>query len=163
MVWSSISTPAGPEGTAQADLYVTRRATRTSPWEAATNLGPKVNSSYDEFVPAVSPDGLELYFSSIRPGGYGSFDFYVSKRATPNDPWGDPVNVGPAVNSPGADAWRLALTRWAVDVLRERPPRGVRPVGGRLCGETGQPLCSLAAGGKSGTHCQRNDLEWAHR
>ena len=28
---------------------------------------------------------------------------YVSKRATPNDPWGDPVNLGPAVNSPGQD------------------------------------------------------------
>jgi len=85
------------------DLYVTRRATRTDPWGPPTNLGPKVNGSSDEAIPSVSPDGLELYFMDIRPGGYGSWDLYVSTRATTNDPWGDPVNVGPAVNSPGQD------------------------------------------------------------
>jgi hypothetical protein len=47
---------------------------------------------------------LELYFMSNRPGGYGSWDMYVSKRATTNDPWGDPVNLGPTVNSPTNDA-----------------------------------------------------------
>jgi serine/threonine protein kinase/Tol biopolymer transport system component/Tfp pilus assembly protein PilF len=92
-----------PGGYGQGDLYVTRRATRTSPWEAATNLGPLVNTSKGEGCPAVSPDGLELYFSSNRPGGYGSTDAYVSTRATKNDPWGAPVNLGPAVNSPGSD------------------------------------------------------------
>jgi len=86
-----------------ADLYVTRRATRTSPWEAATNLGPLVNTAQGDAGPAVSPDGLELYFSSNRPGGYGKNDAYVSTRATRNDPWGAPVNLGQAVNSPGSD------------------------------------------------------------
>ncbi len=92
-----------PGGYGKADLYVTRRATRTSPWEAATNLGPLVNTSQGEAGPGVSPDGLELYFSSTRPGGYGSNDAYVSTRATRNDPWGAPVNLGLAVNSPGSD------------------------------------------------------------
>ena len=86
------------------DLYVTRRATRTSPWGVPTILGPGVNTSQQESAPVVSPDGLELYFSSTRPGGYGGWDIYVSKRATTNDPWGDAVNVGPAVNSPGNDS-----------------------------------------------------------
>lgn len=85
------------------DLYVTRRATRTSPWGVPTNLGQPVNTSQQESAPVVSPDGLELYFASVRPDGYGGWDMYVSKRATPDDPWGDPVNLGPAVNSPGND------------------------------------------------------------
>jgi len=92
-----------PGGYGACDLYVTRRATRTSPWGLPTNLDPKVNGSSDEGLPSVSPDGLELYFMSDRPGGYGSWDMYVSTRATTNDPWGDSVNVGPAVNSPGQD------------------------------------------------------------
>ncbi len=95
------SRPGGYGGV--TDLYVTRRATRTSPWGPATNLGPKVNSPQDEFIPSVSPDGLELYFGSVRPDGYGGWDMYVSKRATTSDPWGDAVNVGPAVNSPAQD------------------------------------------------------------
>jgi hypothetical protein len=87
----------------QCDIYVTKRATQTSPWGQATSLGPTVNSSSNNAIPTVSPDGLELYFMSDRPGGYGSWDLYVSKRATTNDPWGDPNNVGPAVNTPGQD------------------------------------------------------------
>jgi len=88
-----------PGGYGAADLYVTRRATRTSPWEPATNLGPKVNSSYNDVGTSVSSDRLELYFGSQRPGGYGVVDLYVSKRPTTQDPWGDPENLGPAVNS----------------------------------------------------------------
>jgi len=95
-----------PGGYSVQDLYVTRRATRTSPWEAAVNLGPKVNGSSDDInmVPSVSADGLVLYYLSTRPGGYGGADFYVCTRASRNDPWGDPVNVGPAVNSPGGES-----------------------------------------------------------
>jgi hypothetical protein len=89
-----------PGGYGYADIYVTRRATRTSPWGPATNLGPKVNGSFQDIWPVVSPDGLELYVSSGRPGNLGAGDIYVSKRATTQDPWGDPVNLGPAVNSP---------------------------------------------------------------
>jgi hypothetical protein len=92
-----------PGGSGQTDLYMARRATRTSPWETATNLGPKVNSASTEMVPSVSPNGLELYFLSTRPGASGFSDFYVSTRATPDDPWGDAVNVGPAVNSSGGE------------------------------------------------------------
>jgi serine/threonine protein kinase/Tol biopolymer transport system component len=89
-----------PGGHGSADLYVTRRATRTSPWGPPTNLDPPVNSSYVEIGTSVSSDGLELYLSSDRPGGLRLLDIYVSKRATTSDPWGEPVNLGPAVNSP---------------------------------------------------------------
>ncbi len=89
-----------PGGYGGLDLYLTRRATRNSPWGPPTNLGPKVNSAYDEGSPWVSSDGLELYFTSLRPGGYGGMDIYVSKRATTQDPWGPAANLGAGVNSP---------------------------------------------------------------
>jgi Tol biopolymer transport system component len=89
-----------PGGYGEQDIYVTKRATRTSPWGPATTLGPKVNGSFRDQWPMVSPDGLELYVCSNRPGGLGESDLYVSKRATTQDPWGDPVNLGPAVNGP---------------------------------------------------------------
>jgi len=67
------------------------------------NLGPVVNSPSGDAGISFSADGLELYLSSNRPGGYGYFDIYVATRATKSDPWGPPVNLGPAVNSPGAE------------------------------------------------------------
>jgi hypothetical protein len=92
-----------PDGYGKADIYMTTRATRNDPWEQAVNLGPVVNSSSSDYFPCISPDNLELYFSSNRPGGYGRRDIYVTRRATADAPWGEPVNLGPEVNSPYAE------------------------------------------------------------
>jgi hypothetical protein len=66
------------------------------------NLGPVVNSSAADGGTSFSADGLELYFSSNRPGGFAGGimgeDLWVSTRASIDDPWGPPVNLGPAVN-----------------------------------------------------------------
>ncbi len=69
---------------------------------APVNLGPAVNSSAGEGAPSISADGLSLYFASLRPGGYGSSDIWATTRTTVSDPWREPVNLGPAVNS---SAW----------------------------------------------------------
>ena len=81
------------------DIYMAKRVTKNAPWGPPVNLGPKVNSSVLDSCPSISPDGLELYFNSLRPGGYGSADIYVTKRATQNEPWEEGVNLGPVVNS----------------------------------------------------------------
>jgi hypothetical protein len=67
------------------------------------NLGPIINTSGKDMTPWISPDGLELYFSSHRAGGYGNWDILVSQRASSNDPWQTPVNLGPFVNSTAGD------------------------------------------------------------
>jgi len=72
-----------------------------SDWSAPVNLGPVVNSVSLEGGPFVSPDGLSLYFISGRPGGFGGFDMYVSQRASVDEPWGTPQNLGPTINSSG--------------------------------------------------------------
>ena len=53
-----------------------------SDWSAPVNLGPVVNSTFAEGGPAISKDGLSLYFHSERPGGEGSTDIWVSQRAS---------------------------------------------------------------------------------
>ena len=67
-----------------------------------TNLGPTVNSSSWDSCPCISADGLSLYFDSYRPGGSGNCDLWLTTRATVSDSWGQPVNLGPTVNS---SAW----------------------------------------------------------
>ena len=72
-------------------------------WSTPVNLGPTVNSASGEAGPALSPDGLSLYFYSDRAGGLGNNDIWVSHRATTSDPWGAPVNVGAPINSTATD------------------------------------------------------------
>jgi hypothetical protein len=74
-------------------------AQKYSEWSAPVNLGPVINSASNDQQPAISKDGLSLYFTSNRPGGIGGFDMYVSQRPSVDDPWGSPVNLGPIVNT----------------------------------------------------------------
>ncbi len=71
-----------------------------SGYSLVLGLGAKINSSFDDHDSLISADGLELYFSSWRPGGYGGADIYVARRMSASDPWGEPTNLGPVVNSP---------------------------------------------------------------
>lgn len=69
-----------------------------SDWSEPVNLGPLINSAFNDSYPAVSQQGLSLYFASNRPGSL-SVDLWVSRRATLNEPWGPPVNLGPNINT----------------------------------------------------------------
>jgi len=89
-----------PGGYGNNDLYVTNRTTTDDPWGTTMNLGPVVNSSGWDNAPSISADGLSLYFSSDRSGGYGELDLWVTRRETTSAPWGMPVNLGPTVNGP---------------------------------------------------------------
>ncbi len=67
------------------------------------NLGPAVNSSYDDFAPTVTADGRTMFFVSDRPGGLGFQDFWETTSPENNDTtWGPPINVT-EINSDQAD------------------------------------------------------------
>lgn len=57
-----------------------------------------------EFDPAFSADGRRVYFHSDRPGGSGGTDIHVVPVDPATGVFGEPRNLGPAVNSPG-DEW----------------------------------------------------------
>ena len=97
------STNNRPAGYGGADLWVTRRATRNGPWGWPVNLGPTVNSASADIFPIISANDLSLFFSSQRPGGYGQWDMYMINRGSLSEQWGQPVNLGPLINSPGSE------------------------------------------------------------
>src|SRR5712664_1114376 len=72
-----------------------------SSWSEPENLGNVVNSSFNEYHPAISNDGRSLYISSDRPGSVGSNDIWVSQRANLDAPWDPPMHLGPNINKPG--------------------------------------------------------------
>jgi hypothetical protein len=82
------------------------RRTGFSDWSAPVNIGPPINTEWDDNVPVLSKDEKTLYFTSDRPGGYGAEDIWVSQRQNKNAPWGEPVNLGRGVNTAYNDRMR---------------------------------------------------------
>jgi hypothetical protein len=56
---------------------------------------------YVEVEPLLSPDGMQLYIMSNRPGGLGGTDIWVSDWI--DGDWGEPTNLGAPINSPYSD------------------------------------------------------------
>ena len=93
-----------PEGQGDWDVWVLKRASKDDDWGPPENPGPGVNSPGLDCEASISTDGLTLYFSSNRTGGYGNVDIYMITRATKNDLWGPPINLGANINSSHADS-----------------------------------------------------------
>jgi WD40 repeat protein len=72
-------------------------------WSAPVNLGSAINSAGADQTATLSKDQLSLYFASVRAGGFGNFDIYVSRRATIDSPWEPAKNLGAMINGPGPD------------------------------------------------------------
>ncbi|MCP4313906.1 MAG: OmpA family protein [Bacteroidetes bacterium] len=87
------------DGKGQCDIYTSVRVNGN--WSRPVNLGAPVNSGYSEKHPTVSADGRVLYFTSTRPGGFGSYDIWRSEWN--GTTWSVPVNLGDSVNTSGIE------------------------------------------------------------
>jgi hypothetical protein len=95
----------GRGGSGLRDLWISQRANTNDPWGPPQNLGPTINSAGHDDAPTLSLDGRRLYFASSRPGGFGGFDLYVSRRRDKRDfGWETPVNLGSAINTTADEA-----------------------------------------------------------
>ncbi|MFP4106967.1 MAG: hypothetical protein ACLFVU_12870 [Phycisphaerae bacterium] len=77
-----------------ADIYVSYKV--DGKWTPAEPL-IDIRSPADELGPRLTADGQVLVFYSNREGGFGGYDIYASRRT--GSGWGEPVNLGPAVNT----------------------------------------------------------------
>jgi outer membrane protein OmpA-like peptidoglycan-associated protein/tetratricopeptide (TPR) repeat protein len=89
------------------DLWWTMRS--DTGWVVPTNLGPTVNSAYDEDMPFLARDGATLFFSSNRTESVGGLDVFKTAFDAKKRIWNPAEHLGQPLNSPGDDAYfRLA-------------------------------------------------------
>ncbi len=91
------------KGKVRTKIFVTKR--RGQSWDEPTQLPFCTDDSSSYGHPSLSPDGTTLYFASDMPGGQGGFDIWCSKYDKAKKSWGDPKNLGPAVNTDRDDQY----------------------------------------------------------
>lgn len=83
-------------GFGQRDIYVST-VDKNGEWMKPVNLGPDINTSFDDISPFIHPNGQRLYFSTNGRLGFGGFDIYFSEKENTN--WTGPINFGYPINT----------------------------------------------------------------
>jgi outer membrane protein OmpA-like peptidoglycan-associated protein len=83
-----------PGGFGKSDIW---KSTWTNgSWSQPVNLGPKINTAYDEMFPSISHDG-DLFFASKGLVGLGGLDIFLARHN--NGEFDEPENLGYPVNT----------------------------------------------------------------
>ncbi len=70
-------------------------------WSKPINIGPTINTAYEEESIFIHPDGKTLFFSSQGHNSMGGYDIFKSVNI--NGEWSKPENIGFPVNTPDDD------------------------------------------------------------
>ena len=101
------------------------RLLQSAAWGPAVSIDPgglnNVNTAAMEGCPIESPDGRSLFFASNRAGGQGGIDIWMARRDGLNEPWRDPVNLPPLVNSAFDDFCPTPLPDGGLFFVSRRP------------------------------------------
>ena len=90
------------------EFWLSTRSSSSVPWDAPINYGPwpeSLNLPIENVLSWFTADGLETPSGEKRTGGYGNLDLWMYQREAADDDWGQPVNLGPVVNSTHDDSW----------------------------------------------------------
>ena len=122
-------------------------ASQFGEWSVPVNLGPLVNSPFDDISPHVSKNGRSLYFASTRDSGsFGGEDIWISRRAGDDDVWDVPVNLGPIINASSTNARRrsreTAIFCSSTVIVRE-------DLADRISGCPGAPALTTTSAGRN--------------
>jgi outer membrane protein OmpA-like peptidoglycan-associated protein/tetratricopeptide (TPR) repeat protein len=93
-----------PGGLGQHDIYVSRMDDKGN-WGEPVNIGPEINTKYNEEAVYMHPDGKTLYFSSEGHTSMGGYDIFKSVFDEKTGKWGKPVNIGYPVNTADDDVF----------------------------------------------------------
>jgi tetratricopeptide (TPR) repeat protein len=85
----------------RSDIYMSTRASKREEWGEAINLGPEINTEYDEGGVYIAVDGKTLFFCSDGHNSMGSYDIF--KSVYENGKWSKAVNLGYPINTIGAE------------------------------------------------------------
>ncbi|HEX2969563.1 MAG TPA: hypothetical protein VHO46_10725 [Bacteroidales bacterium] len=88
-----------PGGFGGLDIYMSEK--NNGEWGSPVNLGPEINTSFNEDRPFLVNKGKTLFFISQDHDNIGGYDLFRSERQ--GNSWAKTVNIGYPVNTPDDD------------------------------------------------------------
>jgi Tol biopolymer transport system component len=85
------------DGPGDFDIYVSTQ--RENGTFGPARVVRELDSPQRDTRTAIRSDGLEMFVTSNRPGGFGLIDLWVATRGTTLDRWSTPVNLGSTINT----------------------------------------------------------------
>jgi hypothetical protein len=85
-----------PGGFGGLDLYISKKV--NGDWGPAVNLGPEINTQFNEDRPFLINNGKTLFFSSQGHSTMGGYDIFRSDLQS-NNIWSQPLNLGYPLNT----------------------------------------------------------------
>lgn len=99
-----------PSGLGGQDLWKSTKI--NGRWTEAQNLGPEINTRFDDCSPYIHPNGINLYFASRGRLGFGGYDLYGTEFE--NGSWSSVKNLGyPINNHRNQVGYTISLDGWA--------------------------------------------------
>ena len=93
-------------------------------WTPAINMGPEVNSAFDELSPYFAHSGRTLFYSSNREGSIGGYDVFQQAFSFERNEWQAAQNMNMPINSPDDDLYFSLGTDGNTGVLSSNRPGG---------------------------------------
>lgn len=87
-----------PGGYGGMDIYISKLESDNS-WGKPVNLGPVVNTAFDEESPCILANEKVLFFSSDGPNSIGGLDIFKTKYNDADSSWSSPLNMGYPLNT----------------------------------------------------------------
>lgn len=100
-IYFSSSRPGGYGG---KDIYRIKKLPNNK-WSMPYNLGPFINTAYDEDTPYLHVDGVTLYFSSKGHSTMGAYDVFKSEYNADSNTYSKAQNLGYPINSVNNDMY----------------------------------------------------------
>jgi len=138
------------------EIYYSKKG-ENGQWKMAENIGPPINTPYNDKTPFMHSDSRTLYFASDGHLGLGGLDVFYTKQKDDGS-WEKPVNLGHPINSEldeqafavstdGKTVYYSAKDRtapksidiWSFELYKEARPDKVVFVKGKLKDEVGNP------------------------
>lgn len=110
-----------PGGFGGLDIWKVTKTGDT--WDVIENLGPEVNTQYNEDGVFIHPDGTTIYFSSQGHNSMGGYDIFETNYE--DGKWSKPTNMGRPINSADDDIYFVLTADGKNAYLSSAKPQGL--------------------------------------